>query len=353
MTRAFVIFLSLIATLALVELSGMLFGHRHLFESEDYYPLEESTFSFLNTPNEGKVTRGGVKMPNMGIDCELEEHGHLEIDAHTCNPGSLGNLLSSVYLSALRAFQHNNTFTLHCNEDRNDPGNVLQHYISNKVWFMNISESAPDLCKVCKTWPHNCRTGLNFAVPMIRETLRQIPPPLDMDDVTIHFRCGDILNNKYQGSYGYPAYSIYEEYLTAFDSIGILTGSFDPNIARPLDAPFIAACYEIVEDMAEYFREAFPHAKVTVRSQDTIEESVGRMVHSKQIWCNPSTFCVFPAIATTGQAFILKTELYPFVENIRNEPNITVVHQGILSVNKIATKGLLPRDIIDWLRSTS
>jgi hypothetical protein len=351
MTKSIVAFLSLIATLSLFELSGMLFGHRHLFESDDYNPLENSTFTFLDFPYEGKVTRGGIKMPNMGIDCELKETGHLEIDGHTCNPGSLGNLLSSVYLSALRAFQHNNTFTLHCNEDLDDPGNVIPHYISNKVWFMNISERTPDLCKVCKTWPHNCRIGLNFAVPMIRETLRRIPPPSNMDDVTLHFRCGDILNNRYMSSYGYPSYRVYKEHLAPFSSIGILTSSFDEKLARPLDAPFISACKQLVEDMAEYFQETFPDANVTIHTEDTIEESVGRLVHSKQIWCNPSTFCVFPAIATTGQAFILKSELYPFVENIRNEPNITLVEQGILSVTKIATKGLSPKDIIHWLRS--
>jgi hypothetical protein len=323
--------------------------YRKLNEIDDDIFFEKATFSFLESPNQGKVTSGFLKLLNMGVDCELEESGHLVIEGLSCNTQSLGNVLSSVYLSALRAFQRNNTFMLHCDEEIDEPGNVLQHYISNKIWTMNLSKNIPDLCQ-CPFWPHNCVVGLNFAVPMIRETLRQIPPPFDIDDVTIHIRCGDILNNPYTGQYGYPSYDVYKELLAPFNSVGLLTSSFDETKSRPIDAPHIPVCIQLVEDMAKYFRETFPHSVVTVRHTDTVEDAFGRMIHSKQVWCNPSTFCIFPAIATTGQAFILKSSLYSFVENIKNEPNITLVQQDFINAEMITKKKLGPLDIIGWLR---
>jgi hypothetical protein len=136
-----------------------------------------------------------------------------------------------------------------------------------------------------------------------------------MDDVTIHLRCGDILKYGHHVEYGYPKYETYKEMLAPFQSIGIATGSFDPTKARQKDAPHIATCLKLVQDMVHYFQENFPHAAVSIRSDDTSDEAISRMVHSKQIWCNPSTFCVFPAIANTGHAYILQSsQLYPFVE---------------------------------------
>jgi hypothetical protein len=90
---------------------------------------------------------------------------------------------------------------------------------------------------------------------------------------------------------------------------------------------------------------------VTIHSNDTVEEAgVGRMVHSKT-WCNPSTFCVYPAIATMGQAYILQSpKLYPFVEEI-SEPNIQVVNQKFLSMNQIVSGKMNASDIIGWLRN--
>ena len=285
------------------------------------------------------------------------QHIHLRLDY--CDIESLGNTLSSLYLAALRAFQRNTTLELICaNSMSSRSSNTLtkvQQYLSHhrNGWNMNLlDDEMPDLCQVCEGWPHTCRQGLNYAVPIIRATLRQISPPAEMDDVTIHLRCGDILKYGHHVEYGYPKYETYKEMLGSFHSIGIATGSFDPTKARQKDAPHIATCFKLVQDMVHYFQENFPHAEVSIRSNDTTDEAISRMVHSKQVWCNPSTFCVFPAIATTGRAYILQSsQLYPFVEEIAEASVIQVVNRPFLNMNQIVYGNMGAADIITWLRN--
>jgi hypothetical protein len=281
---------------------------------------------------------------------------HMRIGFDNCDSESLGNRLSSLYLAALRAFQRNMTLEFVCGNSMSTISTTIKtvhDYMNHRIWW-NLTlpvEGMPDLCQVCVDWPHTCRQGLNYAVPIIRATLRQIPPLPEIDDVTIHLRCGDILKYGHHVEYGYPKYETYKEILAPFKSLGIATGSFDPTKARAKDALHSAACSELVQDMANYFQEHFPNSKVSIRSNDTADEAISRMVHSKQIWCNPSTFCVFPAIATTGHAYILQSsQLYPFVEAIAGEPDIQVVRRPFLNMNQIVYGDMSAVDIIAWLR---
>ena len=304
-----------------------------------------SSFQFVSTPNPGAAIQLTGDLTRICSRRRLS--GHVQILGGSCSNDSLGNVLSGLYLAALRAFQRNSTFELtSCSKS-----GLQRSYLSNRIWKMTLPQAAPNLCQSCNSWPHTCRQGLNYAVPMIRETLRQVPPPTDMDDVTIHIRCGDLLGYAHHVEYGYPKYAAYKEILTTFTSIGILTGNFDPTKARAKDIPYAETCFKLIQDMAHYFQDTFPNATVTIRSNDTVEEAVGRMVHSKQTWCNPSTFCVYPAIATTGQAYILQSpKLYPFVEEI-SEPNIQVVNQIFLNMNQIVNGKMNATDIIGWLRN--
>ena len=310
-------------------------------EVQMYDGYEENSFEILENRNSGFITHVVIKPPAKDASCKITSTGHTVAHGGRCDSTSLGNTLAAIYMSALRAFQRKNTYSFTCNDWRiNSENEVLKTYISSQIWNMSLSDSIPDLCKGCNSWPHwphYCRLGLNYAVPIIRKTLQQIPPPPIMDDVTIHLRCGDILGNVYMRDYGYPRYHVYKEFLTTpFSSIGILTATHDPSKARSSDVRHFPACTAILNDMVDYFQEIYPSVTVSIRSDDTVAQSFGRMVHSKQLWCNPSSFCVLPAIATTGHAYILQSKLYPFVEEIKGEPRIQLVKRDFLNASQIA-----------------
>ena len=151
-------------------------------------------------------------------------------------------------------------------------------------------------------------------------------------------------------------YETYKEWLPkdGIRSIGILTANFeDPTKARVKDVPFFATCKAIVEDLALYLQTTFSSATttVTIRNSDSVEMTAARMVYAKHAWCNPSTFCLYPTLATVGQAYLIKSpKLYPFVENIPNGTNIHVVDRPFLNMYHIGNDNMNATDIIAWLR---
>ena len=290
---------------------------------------------------------------------------HVVLSTPRCGDGSLGNGLSNIFIGALRSIQRNATFEFQC------PGGPIGEFFSpkdeeqNTAWSMTLPPNSPDFCESCKSWPHTCHHGLQYGIPLIRQVLhRYFPEPEEADDLSIHFRCGDILKYKHHDEYGYPAYSTYQEYLEPFSgnltSIGIVTGSFDSKLARDKDVPFLKTCQRLVEDLRDYLQDTFLSVKVNIRNYDaTPGHAMGRLVHSKKImWCNPSTFCLYPALATKAQSFILKSSgLYPFVERISevshssiDTDNIHVVNEDFLSMKQIVTQRMSVDDIVEWLR---
>jgi hypothetical protein len=330
----------------------------HLPITKVNYHESDSTFRFVDTPNTGQAVF--LMGPDGSICHEFGAHTfprHITFYGGACDSDSLGNTLSKLYLEALRAFQRNHTFEIICDtiSSRSD-NDFLVPYFTTKLWSMNMSffANVPDLCQVCSGWPHVCRQGNNYAVPMIRKTLRQVPSNLsDLDDVTIHLRCGDILQYSHLQEYGYPPYRIYKQvFVQPLKSIGIVSTAINPTLARTKDVPFLDSCQLLLQDMRKYLKEAFPHVKVNTHMNDSVAQSVSRMVYSKQVWCNPSTFCVYPAIASMGHAYIVKSSLlYPFIEEIHDEPNIHIIDQAFLSMHQIVMNNMTTSDIIHWLRT--
>jgi hypothetical protein len=320
---------------------------------------EDTTFSFVDSPNPRQAVF--LMGPNGSICDEFGDHSlprHITFYFGACDSDSLGNKLSELYLEALRVFQRNHTFEIICDTESGRTDNdFLVPYFTKKIWSMNLSffANVPDLCQVCDGHAHVCRQGNNYAVPMIRKTLRQVPSNLsDLDDVTIHLRCGDILQYSDLQEYGYPPYRIYQQaFVQPLKSIGIVSTPINPTLARIVDVPFLDSCQLLLQDMREYLKEAFPHVKINTHTNDSVAQSISRMLHSKQVWCNPSTFCLYPAIASMGHAYILKSPLlYPFIEEIHNEPNIHIIDQSFLSMHQIVLNNMSTSDIILWLRTS-
>lgn len=284
-----------------------------------------------------------VCSPDMVCELPDTKQAHI-VHSVNCGSDSLGNGLSKIFFTALLAFQRNSTYELRCRI-----GDAI--LLKKKIWSMPVDKNMPNLCLGTNFW-HTNPIGLNYAYPMIQEALRLYKPPADLDDLSVHLRCGDILKHKEHIEYGFPKYAVYKEFLGKLDlqTIGIVTTPFESEKARQKDAPFLHICREIATDLAKFFQELHPRAAVQIRNSDTAVEAIGRLVHSKYVWCNPSTFCLFPSIASAGSSFLVwSPKLYPFVQEIQ-APNFHIVDRTFLNMEQVALNRMSAADIIAWIQ---
>jgi hypothetical protein len=292
--------------------------------------------------------RSRVGSPTADPSC-MQINGSVFIDGgNECYGAQLGNFLAALYLSAIRSKQRRNSFAFHC---YNGSATIFEQLkLDLPALNFDLSSDLPDLCVNCTNlYAHSCETGLNYALPLIILSLGGIEAPDSLDDVTLHFRCGDILSYPFR-EYGYPRYRAYNFTPYMFNSIGILTASLDVKHSRTVDIENAEKCKSLLFDMADYFTLKYPHINVTIRNTDSVKDAYGRMIHSKLTWCNPSTFCVFPTLANVGHGFIVNSDLYPFVRKIKSD-HLKLVFAEILTTRKIVRKKMTTRKIIQWLRS--
>ena len=93
--------------------------------------------------------------------------------------------------------------------------------------------------------------------------------------------------------------------------IGIVTAPYKQNRLMGYgDAELNEA---VTVALQEHIQSAFPDARVTIRNDDvreTMAMTYARMVAADWLFCASSTFCLYPALATAGEPYILQSELY-------------------------------------------
>ena len=202
-----------------------------------------------------KQRSGRRKKAEDGFVCGRARVRHVRFPAkkmRRCTSDSVGNMLSDIFMTGLKAFQKNATYSIsHCRRS-----GTIQNVLFGKPWgtsaafgmdeqqHNNVSSlrirlvepvamDAPDFCQACQTiWAHTCPHGLNYGLSFIRQTLGGIPAPDDMDDAAIHIRCGDVLTSRF-GNYGFSRYGLYRDTLhNQTKSIGIITSSWNTHNCR-------------------------------------------------------------------------------------------------------------------------
>jgi hypothetical protein len=292
------------------------------------------------------VKRLGFRYPELDPNCQEKDSVVIVDGDNECHGNQLGNYLAALFMSIIRAKQRNNTFMFLCG---NGSVSVFEKLNFELPLDFKVDKGIQDMCVSCITYAHSCKYGLNYASSLFKSFFRDLSAPNSLDDVTIHFRCGDILSLPFH-EYGYPRYRAYNLLGNEFKTIGILSSPFGEIQSRSSDLFNAAKCKNVLNDYVDYFSSKYPYAKVSVRSNDSLEEAFGRLIYSNQSWCNPSTFCLFPVLATHGHGFILDSELYPFVRNIKSD-KLTLVRAEMLHTKKILRKKMDVSRIIKWMRS--
>ena len=158
-------------------------------------------------------------------------------------------------------------------------------------------------------------TGQIYQVP-IHDYFENGPlyPDVELDEVAIHFRCGDVLNGAY-GPFFFPKYDEYTKLIAPETrSIGIVTQSFEVEEGaqvRGRDKIDITGgrCKALVLGLVDYMQARFPKAKISVRNGpgETITLAYARLIMANQAFgLIPSTFSTAPVTACFGTGYVTK-----------------------------------------------
>lgn len=240
----------------------------------------------------------------------------------------LGNHLSRWYMIRAVAAKAGVTVQMSCESSVTDriettipPENTVFDRVNGDTF------SWRNFCRSCEVddgrclYPHAIETGgletmrsvvVNDLRALSMNVLSEKPGLLDeIDDVSIHLRCGDI-GRQDHALYGLVPFRSYESLIPqGATSIGIVTAPFaqDREGWGPGDPELNEA---VVTATRNYLRKAFPKATVTIRNShdDTLDVVYTRLIQANTTICGPSTFCVFPAIASVKQSYIMESELF-------------------------------------------
>ena len=292
---------------------------------------------------------------------KLAQGSHRTTDLHIngkCGQKSIGNHLAVIYMFRLVAASAKITVKMGCSKPGKDEAVQAQlpHHINGNNPNSPITMSWREACKLCRLrWVHECDHGLEHMARPIQVDMQRLAKiwqsrnrDVELDDAVIHVRCftGDFEH------YGFLPYSVYTGLLPqSVRRIGILT------IPLPLGCGNGSTwtsdtcgnfCGDLIHDLQRFLQSTFPQAEVTIRDGDSPVGAYSRMVLADYTICSPSTFCLFPTLATHGTGYIVDTPLYPWVRHVRVRhvlDHLQMVYTPFLSQARIArskfdTKGI-------------
>lgn len=161
--------------------------------------------------------------------------------------------------------------------------------------------------------PYKNHPADKFVQEDSREKSLQVPMPtspllpgVELDDVAIHFRCGDIIEVRAHHKYRYARWSSLAKLISPdARSIGIVTQPRNGQV-RGVDSSNRDRCPQLLEPMLAYFQKKFPRAKVSLRNspEETIALAFTRFIMANQSLAGGfSTFYSMPFYATFGTAY--------------------------------------------------
>jgi hypothetical protein len=128
-------------------------------------------------------------------------------------------------------------------------------------------------------------------------------------DVAIQYRCGDTVPSTV---YGFLPFTAFEKLIPA-DAKHIYVMTEPPARVDIMFGPgkhkFSTNCRPMMKDLFEYLKLKFPLAVVVVKSGGDPFVDVARLARARVTICAASTFCLWPAIASTGKAYFPLTSL--------------------------------------------
>lgn len=194
---------------------------------------------------------------------------------------------------------------------------------------------------------NNNQLPYTMQLPNPSRDSRPLYPGIELDDVVLHFRCGDLIESNHP-SFGFMKFESYSRHLLPnVTSIGIVTQPLNGDGTAQLRLRDRGKrrrerCIIVVHAFVEHLQTHFPAARVSIRNNanETIALTFARMIMAKQTVVGITTFGVFPAVATFGMAYIrrpdflrcpnrwlLRPDVETIVDNVKliDEPRLMAV----------------------------
>ena len=192
-------------------------------------------------------------------------------------------------------------------------------------------------------------------------------PNTELDDVILHFRCGDLINSDHR-SFGFMSFHSFSRHISSqARSIGIVTQPFNGNDAqmRPLEQKEINMdrCRRLVTLFVQHLTERFPQARITIRNDanETIALTFARMIMANQTITAISTFSVVPALVTFGSGYIREPDFVKVPTWFLMRPNVSTLVDDVYLIREpvlMATKvkqmwGDDGTAVLEWFQNNS
>jgi hypothetical protein len=92
-------------------------------------------------------------------------------------------------------------------------------------------------------------------------------PDVELDDVALHFRCGDVLGGAKRNDFGMIRFYEYKKWIPRdTESIAILTQPFEKERNRGQDSRKADNCKTVVEALVSYLQAFAPKSRITIRN---------------------------------------------------------------------------------------
>jgi hypothetical protein len=163
-------------------------------------------------------------------------------------------------------------------------------------------------------------------------------PGVVLDDVAIHFRCGDIFGGQRRNDFGFIHFSEYKKWIDKNNTrrIGILTQPFVKKRNRQRDRGKTKECKNATYLLVEYLRDYMdggPQAEndtISIHNgpNETLPLAFARLAMAKQSFVSLSSFGIFPIIGTFGEGYfqIGKRGINPFARFLPDHANFSNLH---------------------------
>ena len=137
-------------------------------------------------------------------------------------------------------------------------------------------------------------------------------PNVELDDVVVHFRCGDLMASSHPG-FGFMKFSAFSKRISPeANSIGIVTQPFKKgghqNREKDTTSSKQERCRVVVMELVNFLAQRFPATRIRVHNgpNETIALAYARMIMANQTMAGITTFGVFPVVAAFGTGYIRK-----------------------------------------------
>jgi len=166
-------------------------------------------------------------------------------------------------------------------------------------------------------------------------------PNVELDETVWHFRCGDLMYSTHPG-YAWHKFGLLASHINNnTQSIGIVTEPFRKHRIKAKNEAeedtlesSAKACERLAGALVVYLQERFPEARIRLRNDvnESVALSYSRMIVAKQtIVGSVSTFGTYAALASWGEAFIIKPDFDHapngwMVKGVNKDTNLTMVH---------------------------